>query len=161
MIRIDNIKIVIEPDTDCSSELGEYSSTPGPDDRTIDRQERGDQQHGQYRYWIAEMSGEETGNPESVEQDYKRAESLNRGEWCFEHLYVRATVSYDCGHGCRRIERLKSAGIGGIESDESREDKLSTVREELEDLRTHLARFNVDLTEFNVLAEQAIDKASL
>lgn len=161
MICIDKIKIVTEHDETAVSELGEYSKTPGPDDRTIDRDARGDMRRGEYQYWIAAMSGEETGNPESVEQDYKRAEALNNGEWDLQYLYLRAVVSYDCGHGCRRTESLKSAGIGAVESDMDRDEKICMVREELEDLRTHLARFNVSLENFNVLAEQAIDKADL
>ena len=52
------------------SHLGEYSNHEGPD--SIDRKERGDMGRHEYRYFIPGMTAEQTGNPESPEQDYQR-----------------------------------------------------------------------------------------
>src|SRR5688500_10376303 len=71
--RILSVSFVREPEAlPDLSHFGEYSDVPGDDDKTIDRQERGDQWRNEHRYFIAALSGENTGNPESVEQDYQR-----------------------------------------------------------------------------------------
>jgi hypothetical protein len=160
MITIDKIEIVKEPDT-CSTgeELGKYTNTPGPDDRTIDRQARGDQKRSEYRYFVAAMSGTETGNPESVEQDYRRCESLNNGEWGYLYICARARVSYpDSLYRGRRIEYLSSSGIGGIDSDCGDDYVREITSAELTELRAHLAVFGVCLDNFDTLAEVAMNR---
>jgi hypothetical protein len=128
---IESVKIVREPD-DCPdiSHLGEYSNSPGESDRTIDRQKRGEQSRGEYRYFIAAMSGEETGNPASVEQDYQRAEAFNRGDWHLVVIHARASVRVN------GVSQTVSSGyMGGVESDsgdsyfeEIQSDQLSELR---------------------------------
>ncbi len=75
------------------SNLGEYRDKPGDEDKTIDRKERGDCGHHEYRYFVATMSEKETGSPGSVEQDYQRMEAYNRGEWTMSFCLAKATVS--------------------------------------------------------------------
>jgi len=110
---IKSVRVIRTPD-DCSdlSHLGEYSDRPGADDVTIDRAERGDQGLYEYRYFIATMSAKDTGNPHSVEQDYERMESHNRGDWGM--ISIRAQAKIIVNGTCQTV---RSGGLGGIESD--------------------------------------------
>ena len=153
--RVDKITIRHEhddsPDLD---DIGRYSDTPGPDDRTVDRRK----QHAggrQYRYFIAAMSGDETGNPDSVRQDYERMEAYNRGEWSMLGIYAVAEVSYSIGGKCRRIERFQSGGLWGIESDSGQGYIEEVEQDELADLKTHLERFGVDTDNWADVAAKA------
>lgn len=141
------VKVAIkrEQDTDPDlSYLGEYSNKPGPADRTIDREEHGDMRLHEYCYFIAATAGDETGNPDSVEQDYQRMEAYNRGEWWMVSVYAVAEVSYPIDGNSRRIERFKSGRFWGIESDS--DDYLAEVeQEQLDDLKAHLEHFGVDM----------------
>jgi hypothetical protein len=154
--RIDKIVIIHETDTNPdTSDIGEYTSVPGPDDRTIDRRERGDMGCGEYRYFVAAVSGEETGNLDSVEQDYQRMEALRVGDWCYIGVHARAELSYDIGQGSRRIQRMESGGLWGIESDSGDDYLMEVEQEELADLRRHLETFGVDCSNFDELAAVA------
>jgi hypothetical protein len=158
-VRIDKIVIVHEMDTNPdASYLGEYTSEPGLDGRTIDRKKRGDAGQNEYRCFVAEMSGEETGNPGSVEQDYQRMESLQRGDWYLMGIQAKAELSYDIGQGNRRIERMQSGGLWGIESDSDADYIVEIEQNELMDLRSHLEVFGVDCSNFDELAEKAARK---
>jgi hypothetical protein len=134
--RIDAVQFVAENDDSPDlSWIGEYTSSPGPDDRTIDREERGDRERGQHRYFVAAMSGEESGNPASVEEDYKRMESYGDG-WNMMFLYATAAVYVK---GVRQT--IQSGGVGGVESDcgadhlaEMRAEQLSELSGILESL---------------------------
>lgn len=132
--RIDRVRFVREVDTDPDmSYLGEYKSSPGAEDRTIDREERGDMGRNEFRYFIAAMSAKETGNPESVEQDYKRAEAMNRGEWWY--VGIRAEARIVVGETCQRIT---SGGLWGIESDSGADYFAEVQAEELANLKEQL-----------------------
>lgn len=134
--RIDNttkriVKITFKKEEDyCPdlSYLGEYKSQPGDDDKTIDRQERGDRERNQHRYFIAAMSGAETGNPNSVEQDYKRMEDYG-GDWYMMYLRCEAEVVIN-----GIMQKVTSGGLGGVESD-SDDSYFEEIKEEqLEEL---------------------------
>lgn len=112
------VKVETDIDADFSDYLGEYASTLGPDDRTIDREERGDMGRGEHRYFVAAMSGEQTGNADSVEQDYQRAEAYNRGEWCMVGVYAVANIRIHTPQGgYSSIQTIRTPGLWGIESD--------------------------------------------
>jgi len=148
-----SVEIEHETDTDPSTDyLGVYSSEPGPEDRTIDRQERG---HTcgprEYRYFIAASSADETGNPESVKQDYERMEALQRGEWCMLGVIATAKVEYLTANGCRRMERFRSDGLWGVESDGNADYIREIENEQLDDLYEHLEHFGVDLSNWDAL----------
>jgi hypothetical protein len=115
---------VIETDDDPDlSWLGKYSSTDAP--HAIDRQERGDRGRGELRYFIPTNIGEETGNPDSPEQDYQRMESYNRGDWCMTG--IKASVTLQIPHGDGFISQtIESPGLWGVESDAG-EDHLQEV----------------------------------
>lgn len=162
-VRLDKIVVYHEIDTSPDlSDLGTYSETPGPDDKTIDRraisltrEAQRIERENEFPYFIAALSGEETGNPDSVHQDYQRMESYNRQEWYMLGIYVVATVSYDIGNGSRRLESLRSGGLWEIESDCGDEQISEFERDELDDLKAHCAQFGIDVSEFDSLAEKA------
>ena len=118
------------PDT---SYLGEYSNT-AETEWAIDRQERGDQGRNEHRYFNPTMSPEDTGNPDSPEQDYQRMESLNRGDWCCLGIIAKAEVVLTGGV----VQTLHSGGLWGTESDSGEDYLLSIEKEELANLRTEL-----------------------
>lgn len=64
-----------------------------------------------------------------------------------------ATVSYQAGPGTRRLERFRSSGLWGICGADAAY-RQEVERDELTDLRAHLARFGVALEAFDKLAEQ-------
>ena len=101
--------------------------------------------------------GEKAGTPayqEYGKNDFERMEGLNRGDWHFCGVYAQAEVSYPVGRdGCRRIERLRSGGLWGIESDSG--ELHEVAEEQLQELRDHLRVFNVNLSNFDELAEEA------
>jgi len=111
--RIVNVQFRVEQD-ECPdlSFIGEYSSEPRADDVTVDRKERNDMGRGEFRYFIAAMSGEQTGNPESVEQDYQRMEEYNRGGWYMTFAFAEADISIN-----GVTQTIRSGGLGGVESD--------------------------------------------
>ena len=155
--RVDKITIRHEHDDGADlSHIGRYSDTPGPDDRTVDRFPNGTYDHGrEYRYFIAAMSGDETGNPDSVRQDYVRMEAYNRGEWSMLGIYAVAEVSYSIGGKCRRIERFQSGGLWGIESDSGQGYIEEVEQDELADLKSHLERFGVNTDNWADVAAKA------
>jgi hypothetical protein len=111
------------------SHLGEYAGQFRPG--AIDRQVRGDMDRNSYRYFVPAMTGEQTGNPDSPEQDYQRMEAYNRGEWHCIGIIAVATVqlSQDGPH-----QLLKSGGLWGVESDSDSDYLESIEHEELSEL---------------------------
>ena len=145
MKRILSVKIHRDVDTDPdTSWIGKYACNYGYKDvdgdplknKVIDRQERGDMGRGQYRYFVAANSGADTGNPDSVEQDYQRIESLNAGQWSFIGIWAEAHVQLD---GSSVVQRLRSDGLWGIESDSDDSHLESVEQEEIANLRDELA----------------------
>lgn len=68
-----------------------------------------------------------------------------------------ALVSYPCSlQGGRRLERLTSGGLWGIEL-ESPDDSYGTEieNEELADLKQHLEMFGIDVSGFDAMADSA------
>ena len=115
--------------------LGVYSNTPGPDDRTIDREALGHLDRGEYRYFIANFSGTDTGNPDSVREDYDRTEALNRGEWSYLGIMAKAEIALP---GSNVVQRIASGGLWGIESDSEAGYLAEVEAEELAGLRGEL-----------------------
>ncbi len=81
---------------------------------------------GQFRYFTPAMTGEQTGNPDSPEEDYQRMEAYNRGDWCMLGIWAEAEVQTH-NHGV--IQRIRSGALWGVESD-SGEDYLASVEQE-------------------------------
>lgn len=134
--RIIGIQVEHKSDTvSDTSYLGEYTDQPGPADRTVDRAVRGDCGRGEYRFFVASRSGDETGNQASVEQDYQRMEALNRGEWGYIGIIATAEIVLP---GSNVIQRISSGGLWGVESDAGDDYHKQVASEELGQLRTEL-----------------------
>lgn len=134
------LRVVIEhrqdesPDT---SWLGAYSTT-AQSEYAIDRVERGDCGHGEYR-WFNPPVENYTGTSEAeirkyCEQDYQRMERLQRGDWYFLGIVAKAEVHLA---GSYVVQRITSGGLWGIESDAPEYHK-EIEREELSSLKTQL-----------------------
>ena len=136
--RIISMKIERRPDDYVDiSFLGKYSSEPGPEGRTIDRQTNGYVQPGEHRYFIAAMDAAESGNPESVRQDYERAEAYCRGEWSMVGVIASAQI---CLPGSDIVQRIVSDGLWGIESDSGEDYFAEMEKEQLGELKGELIR---------------------
>lgn len=125
----------VDSDPDLSY-LGEYGHKPK--DGAIDRKANGDMERHEFRYFYPAMSGEESGNPDSPEQDYRRHEAYNRGDWAMLYVYASAKVQLTTNGP---IQRISSRSIGGMDSDsgpadfeEAKDDQLQELAEELEAL---------------------------
>jgi hypothetical protein len=148
--RIMGVKVErIVDDCPDLSHLGEYTSRPAEDAVTIDRQERGDMGRHEFRYFIASMSAEDTGNPKSVEQDYERCEAYNRGEWCMMGVQAVATIEVN---GIRQT--IRSGGLWGIESDSGSDYFGEVGEQELDDLRGMLAELGFSAEEIGEACDE-------
>ena len=170
MTKIESIQVVHmideSPDT---SFIGEY--TDEMSDWVISRQydayvidlpsdtkivERG----REYRFFLPYAGGEQPGTAEYRKygmQDYGRMEALNRGDWCFIGIQAEAIVSRDIGQGNKRLQRLVSGGLWGIESNSCDAYLEDVAHDELDDLKEHLEAFGVDTSDFDVFVEEAVD----
>jgi hypothetical protein len=132
--------------------LGRYSAKPLCS-WAIDRAARGDGQPNEYRYFNPTLSGEQTGNPESPEEDYKRAEAYERGEWHYVAVIAVAQVQ-TTHHGV--IQTIKSGGLYGLESDCEEATFVEVGDEETAALAMELLAigFRVDQIEAAILAKE-------
>lgn len=176
--KIDQIRIKVQldehPDT---SYLGEYTDDYPGDyelqrgsafDRKPGRNELRyfvpansveDHRHGLSRMGYSRSQAEEMAR-EYCRQDYKRMEALNEGQWAFMGITAEARVSYAAGpNGHRRLEWLTSSGLWGIESDSDDEHISGIAKCELSQLQHHLNAFNVDTSDFEELAKEALEVA--
>lgn len=114
--------------------------------RECDCGERGDMERGQYRYfnpssnYVDSLDRLVDGNTAEevrkyVRQDYERMESLNRGAWSFIGIAAEAEVQTN---GMSTIQRIRSGGLWGIESDSDRDHFRMVEAEELDQLKTEL-----------------------
>jgi hypothetical protein len=98
---------VVDEDPDLSH-LGEYAATPAK--VHIDRKERGDMGRNEFRYFNLG-----TGDADYIEEDYKRAEAYNRGEWCMMGVCVDIHVKTKTNWAVPPV--VGRASVWGIESD--------------------------------------------
>lgn len=78
-----------------------------------------------------------------MEQDARRFQAFNDGQWHMSGCRAVAEVSYPIGNGSRRLERFTSGGLWGIESDSDAAHKAEIESEQIKELQAHLAQFNV------------------
>ena len=133
-MRILSVKLHRETDENPDlSYLGEYVSRTSVDN-AIDRVERGDAGRNEYRYFVPTMTAEETGNPESPEQDYRRMESYNAQDWCMFGIFATADVVLTGSV----VQTIRSGGLWGVESDSEESYLKSIEKDELDSLRDEL-----------------------
>lgn len=132
--RIESVKIEhaidTDPDTSYLGEYGNKATSPA----AIDRVARGDAGRGEYRWFNPALTGEQTGNPESPEQDYQRMEALNNQQWYFIGIIAKARIVSPAGV----IQTIRSGGLWGIESDSDKSYIESVENEQLAELRAEL-----------------------
>lgn len=132
MKRILSVTVHREVDSDPDlSWLGEYSDKPK--NNAIDRQERGEMQRGEFRYFNPAISGEESGNPDSPEEDYRRYEAYNKSQWWMIGVWCSAKVVLT-----DVVQTIRSGGLWGIESDSEDDYFEEVIKEELAALRGQL-----------------------
>lgn len=139
------VKRMMDDDPDTSF-LGEY--TDDLEDWNIDRcsekyicemddDERIPERGREYRFFKPYAGGEKQGTEEYKEyglQDFKRMESINRGDICFMGVRAEARVQL----AGDLVQTITSGGLWGIESDsgpkyfkEVEDEQLSELRDEL------------------------------
>jgi len=94
-------------------------------------------------------------------QDYNRMVAYNRNDWWMIGIIAEAVVSYQINRHDKRLECFTSCGLWGIESDSDGKYIEQEARNQLDDLKDHLSRFGVDLSNFDGLAEKALAEADL
>ena len=147
--RILSVRVRREVDAEPDfSWLGKYGDAP--QDGSIDRQERGDLARGHFRYFTPTLTGEQTGNPNSPEEDYHRMEAYNRSDWCCLGIWAEAEVQT---HNSGVIQRIRSGALWGVESDsdtaylaEVAQDELAALGSELEALGFTKRQINAAMT---------------
>lgn len=89
----------------------------------------------QFCYFLPAMTGEESGNPESPKQDWKRMEACGQS-WIMLGIFAKARLLSPTG----ATITIRSAGVGGVESDG---DTSDIEKEELASLRSELAGMGI------------------
>lgn len=135
MKKILEVKIeqVLDEDPDLSF-LGEYSNTE--QEGAIETGREG----SYFRYFIPAMTGEETGNPDSPQEDYERMEAYNRGEWHSMGIRASARIAINPGRPASQtqysvLEDITTPGIWGVESDSGEDYVTELGGEQLEELK--------------------------
>lgn len=95
--------------------LGEYSNQRKAKN-SIDRKAEGDMERNQYRFFTPTQTAEETGNPNSESEDYKRMEQFQNGSVCMIGIRAQATIKIPL-NGSTYLQTFKSPGVWSIESD--------------------------------------------
>jgi len=162
MKRIASIRLVREFDNDPDlSFLGEYSdSRDASDGKSFDREELGDWSRGEYHFFTAAMSGDESGNPDSPRQDYERCESYNRGVWHMIGIRAEAEIQTSADGRHWSIQRVGSPGLWGIESDSDESYLQSVESDELAALAEILAELGFSRRSIRAAVKSAESEVS-
>lgn len=119
--KIDKIRFVRDIDIDAdTSHIGEFSDTPK--EGAIDREERGDMNRGEYRYF-------NPANPEYAEQEYKQIMDIEKGHTSFYGVSAEALVYLSSVR-----QTIQSGGLWGMEHDGSKESEEYFKQEEADQL---------------------------
>lgn len=127
------LKVTVKSEVDIYADisfLGKFTDT-----FTEGAIERGDVGHGQYRYFVPAISGEESDNPDSPMLDYKRAEAFESGEWHMRGVTACAEVQLTQSGP---VQKITSGGLWGVESDSGEDYFREVGAEQLSDLRGQL-----------------------
>lgn len=92
-----------------------------------------------------------------IQEDTERLNKINNGQIWQIGIYAQAEISVNHG-SYKRLDTLQSSGLWGIESDSSNESIKETEKDELADLKRHLQAFNVDVSNFDEIAQKATVK---
>lgn len=139
--RIESVTVEKIPDDDAdSSYLGTYNNEV-KNEYAIDRQKRGDMGRNEFRWFNPSVERYDSLAPRTIRryclEDYKRAERLNAGDWCY--IGIRAKAEVVSANGI--CHTLSSGGVWGIESDSDKSYFKDVAREELVSLQAELGAF--------------------
>jgi hypothetical protein len=151
--RIESITIrrTVDNEPDLSW-IGEYTDKP-KSAHFIDRKERGDGGRGELPYFENTM-----GEPGYLEQDYKRMEDYNRGNWCMTGIQAVSTIATRTApHQDWTLQHIGSGGLYGIESDADEAYVTSIAKDQLSDLLDVLAALGFTEDDWRKLADDALD----
>jgi hypothetical protein len=113
--------------------IGEYSNTPKEGAISTGRS-------GRHYRWF------NPANPEYGQAEFERMEGYENGNWQVLGIVATAEIAYDIGGGSKRLERLSSGGLWGIDSDSDQGYLKEVEQEQLEDLSSHLGHFGIEIT---------------
>lgn len=166
-LKIDCIKFnwIIDEDADLSH-LGEFTRTPQPRDQINRQSVIVLHEHNREVYFVPPTGVEEIRRELSklgysrgvaeemarrqVREDMERLDAYQDGKWDMLGCLAEATVSYPVDkHGNRRLEKFTLGGLWGIESDSDPDYLRQVEKEELADLKSHLAIFGVPTNNFS------------
>lgn len=151
-ITTPTVRLTVEIDDDPDlSFIGTFQDAPGPADRTIDRREKGTMGQNEHRYFVAANSAEQTGNPDSVAQDWERAEAYGT-EWVMVGVRAVATLTV-----AGTTQTLRSGGVWGVENDAGPDHLTFLAGEELSELHAILTGMGLDVG--NTLTAEWADDA--
>jgi len=81
-----------------------------------------------------------------IRQDTQRLNNYGT-HWANYGCIAESVVSYPISkQGDRRLETLTGGGLWGIESDSDESYKIMVAKEQLEELKDHLKRFNIKIS---------------
>ena len=147
--RILSVTVVKIPDDDPDlSHLGEYSNKPDPR-YSIDRKQRGDWERGTFQYFNPSSDYDGSGIDELrqyTDEDYKRMEAYNNGEWYMVGVKAFAKVHQ---LGGTVIQGMESGGLWGVESDSGEDYFKELAQEQLRELRCELLACGFSDTEIS------------
>jgi hypothetical protein len=171
--KLKSVKVVklIDEISDCS-DMGQY--THSPSDWAIVRTEgeylavlrakdpdyQPAKDSNRYTFFIPADNGEVEGSEDwqkHGKQDFKRAEDMANGLW--QYLGVRAEAEIVTSSGTR--QHIRTAGLFGIESDSQESYFAEVGAEELEGLRSELAEFGIEASDWQELCAGALKSIEL
>lgn len=137
MPQLDSITIEAMHDEDPPLDhLGRYATEPGPEERTVDREARGDRRgRNEVRYFVAARD-------DHVEEAYERREQFASGELFSYGIKAEATVTVG-----DTTQTITSAGVWGIASDADEAFVDEIARGEIAELRGILGELGIDATD--------------
>lgn len=137
---------LIDTDPDLSfpdlSFLGEYSDK-AKSDLAIDREAQGDMGRNEFRYFNPTNAE----NKKQAQQDYDRAETYNKGDWCMLGIRAEAQITL----GSNIVQSITSGGLWGLESDNDKTFFVEEAQNQLNELARELRQLH--------FSDKAIDKA--
>lgn len=132
MPELTDVVIRAPPDTDPNFDhLGEYSDTPGPEGRTIDRQERGESVSRASRYFIA-------ADAEHAEECYERMRQFSKARVSMNGIRAEAKILVN-----GVAQTVRSGGLYGIASDSDSDYAREVAHDELSALADILGELGV------------------
>lgn len=151
------VEAVLDEDPDLSF-LGEYTNTW--EEGAIETGRDG----GYFRYFVPALTGEQTGNPDSPQEDFDRMEAYNRSDWHMVGVRASARIAINPGRPASQtqytvLEDITTPGVWGVESDGGDDYLEELGGEELESLKDLLGELGFSTDELaEAFAEVKIER---